>query len=74
MVLCLVQIKKGNRNIAFRAAFAMEIDQDGSDNNIFFLFQHAEETGDGAKEASTTSKTARIVLRFTHLTMTSGMI
>ncbi|NCB71014.1 MAG: amidohydrolase [Clostridia bacterium] len=33
------------------AAFAMEIDQDGSDNNIFFLFQHAEETGDGAKEA-----------------------
>jgi len=33
------------------AAFAMEIDEDGSDNNIFFLFQHAEESGDGAYEA-----------------------
>lgn len=33
------------------AAFAMEIDQDGSDNNIYFLFQHAEETGEGAREA-----------------------
>lgn len=33
------------------AGFALEIDQNGSDNNIFFLFQHAEETGDGAKEA-----------------------
>ena len=28
--------------------FALEIDQNGSDNNVFFLFQHAEETGDGA--------------------------
>lgn len=27
---------------------ALEIDQKGCDNNIFFLFQHAEETGDGA--------------------------
>jgi len=33
------------------AAFAMEIDEDGSDNNIFFLFQHAEESGDGADKA-----------------------
>lgn len=33
------------------AAFAMEIDQEGSDNNIYFLFQHAEETGEGAREA-----------------------
>lgn len=33
------------------AGFALEIDQKGSDNNIFFLFQHAEETGDGAIEA-----------------------
>lgn len=30
------------------AAFALEIDQHGSDNNIFCLFQPAEETGDGA--------------------------
>jgi len=36
---------------ATMAAFALEIDQDGSDNNIFFLFQHAEEIGDGAKYA-----------------------
>lgn len=32
------------------AGFALEIDQNGSDNNIFFLFQHAEETGDGAAQ------------------------
>ncbi|WP_286230097.1 M20 metallopeptidase family protein [Neobacillus mesonae] len=32
--------------------FALEIDQKGSDNNIFFLFQHAEETGDGAAECA----------------------
>jgi amidohydrolase len=32
------------------AGFALEIDQKGSENNIFFLFQHAEETGDGAAE------------------------
>lgn len=30
------------------AGFALEIDQYGADHNIFFLFQHAEETGDGA--------------------------
>ena len=30
------------------AALALEIDQQGADKNIFFLFQHAEETGDGA--------------------------
>ncbi|OIJ17212.1 amidohydrolase [Anaerobacillus alkalilacustris] len=30
------------------AGFALEIDQKGADKNIFFLFQHAEETGDGA--------------------------
>lgn len=34
------------------AGFALEIDQNGSDNNIFFLFQHAEETGDGAAECA----------------------
>lgn len=32
--------------------FALEIDQKGCDNNIFFLFQHAEETGDGAAQCS----------------------
>ncbi len=31
------------------AAFAMEVDQKGCDNTIYFIFQHAEETGDGAK-------------------------
>ncbi|MES1041789.1 M20 metallopeptidase family protein [Peribacillus simplex] len=30
------------------AGFALEIDQKGADKNIFFLFQPAEETGDGA--------------------------
>ncbi|MGN7388592.1 M20 metallopeptidase family protein [Sporosarcina sp. SAFN-015] len=30
------------------AAFALEIDQNGADKNIFCLFQPAEETGDGA--------------------------
>jgi len=30
------------------AGFALEVDQHGADNNIFFLFQPAEETGDGA--------------------------
>ena len=29
---------------------ALEIDQLGADQNVFFLFQHAEETGDGAAE------------------------
>lgn len=32
------------------AALALEIDQAGADRNVYFLFQHAEETGDGAKE------------------------
>ncbi|WP_391206333.1 M20 metallopeptidase family protein [Psychrobacillus sp. L4] len=30
------------------AGFALEVDQKGADKNIFFLFQPAEETGDGA--------------------------
>ena len=34
------------------AGFALEVDQKGADENIFFLFQHAEETGDGGAEAS----------------------
>lgn len=32
------------------AAFALTVDRYGSDNDIFFLFQHAEETGEGAAE------------------------
>ncbi|MEN1761101.1 amidohydrolase [Anoxynatronum sibiricum] len=32
------------------AGLALEIDQLGADHNVFFLFQHAEETGDGAAE------------------------
>lgn len=32
------------------AGLALEIDQKGAEHNIFFLFQHAEETGDGAKQ------------------------
>jgi amidohydrolase len=34
------------------AAFAIEIDRSGAENTIYFIFQHAEETGDGAKECS----------------------
>lgn len=30
------------------AGFALEIDQKGAEQNIYILFQHAEETGDGA--------------------------
>lgn len=30
------------------AGFALEINQEGAEQNIYFLFQHAEETGDGA--------------------------
>lgn len=33
------------------AGFALEVDQLGAKDNIFFLFQHAEETADGAKES-----------------------
>ncbi|HQK53192.1 MAG TPA: amidohydrolase [Sedimentibacter sp.] len=32
------------------AGFALEIYQNGSEKNIFFLFQHAEETGEGAEQ------------------------
>ena len=34
------------------AAFAMEIDREGCPNDVYFVFQHAEETGDGAKECA----------------------
>jgi metal-dependent amidase/aminoacylase/carboxypeptidase family protein len=32
------------------AALALEVDADGAERDVFFLFQHAEETGEGAKE------------------------
>ena len=35
------------------AGFALEVDQKGARKDIFFLFQHAEETGDGAAECVT---------------------
>ncbi|NLY72218.1 MAG: amidohydrolase [Tissierellia bacterium] len=31
------------------AAFALEVEERGCNNDIYFIFQHAEETGDGAK-------------------------
>ena len=34
------------------AVFAMEVEQAGTENTIYFVFQHAEETGDGAKECA----------------------
>jgi amidohydrolase len=34
------------------AGFALEIDRLGSDNTIYFIFQHAEETGQGGEECS----------------------
>ena len=32
------------------AAFALEVDELGCENTIYFIFQHAEETGEGAKQ------------------------
>ena len=32
------------------AGLALEVDQNGADKNVIFLFQHAEETGQGAME------------------------
>ncbi len=34
------------------AGLALEVDQKGADKNVFFLFQHAEETGDGAAQCA----------------------
>jgi amidohydrolase len=39
-------------HVASLAGFALEVDQKGADKNIYFLFQHAEETGDGAAQAA----------------------
>jgi len=54
------------------AGFALEIDQKGSENNIFFLFQHAEETGEGAVECASFIKEQQIDEIFAYHNM-SGM-
>ncbi len=51
---------------------ALEIDQKGADKNIFFLFQHAEETGDGAAQCVSFIKENRIEEIFAFHNM-SGM-
>ncbi|OCA85003.1 amidohydrolase [Pseudobacillus wudalianchiensis] len=54
------------------AGFALEVDQKGADKNIFFLFQHAEETGDGAVECASFIKEHQIEEIFAYHNM-SGM-
>ncbi|MFF2754979.1 M20 family metallopeptidase [Psychrobacillus sp. NPDC058041] len=54
------------------AGFALEIDQNGADKNIFFLFQHAEETGDGALQCVSFIKENNIEEIFAYHNM-SGM-
>ncbi|MGJ7923082.1 M20 metallopeptidase family protein [Neobacillus sp. LXY-4] len=54
------------------AGFALEIDQKGADKNIFFLFQHAEETGDGAAQCVSFIKEHNIEEIFAYHNM-SGM-
>ncbi|KKB34915.1 M20 metallopeptidase family protein [Bacillus thermotolerans] len=55
------------------AGFALEIDQKGADKNIFFLFQHAEETGDGAAQCVSFIKENDIEEIFAYHNM-SGMM
>ncbi|WP_216829787.1 M20 metallopeptidase family protein [Alkalihalobacterium elongatum] len=52
--------------------FALEVDQKGADNNIYFLFQHAEETGDGATQCASLIKEHNIDEIFAYHNM-SGM-
>lgn len=33
-------------------SLALKLDKDGSDKNVYLIFQHAEETGDGARECA----------------------
>lgn len=54
------------------AGFALEIDQSGADKNIFLLFQHAEETGDGAAQCAAFIRENNIEEIFTYHNM-SGM-
>lgn len=53
------------------AGFALEIDQEGADKNIYFLFQHAEETGDGAAQCVTFIKEHDIEEIFAYHNMSS---
>lgn len=55
------------------AGFALEIDQQGSDKNIYFLFQHAEETGEGAVQCAVIIKEYNIEEIFSYHNR-SGMI
>lgn len=34
------------------AAFALDLDENGADQNVYLIFQHAEETGQGGKECA----------------------
>ena len=45
---------------AVLTAFAMEIDENGSDKDIYFIYQHAEEIGSGAEPASKIVDEAKI--------------
>lgn len=42
------------------AGLALEVDQNGADKNICFIFQHAEETGQGARECVSVLKEQNI--------------
>lgn len=57
--LCYCSLNKGvahkcghDGHAATLAAFAIEISEVGADKNVYFIFQHAEETGDGGKLAA----------------------
>ena len=54
------------------AGFALEIDRQGADKNIFFLFQHAEETGEGAAQCASFIKENDIAEIFAYHNL-SGM-
>jgi amidohydrolase len=54
------------------AGFALEVEQKGAKHNIFFLFQHAEETGDGAVQCASFIKENNIDEIFAYHNM-SGM-
>jgi len=57
-----IELPHGSRNPGFShkcghdghsaslAGFALEVDQKGAEENVFLIFQHAEETGDGGSE------------------------
>jgi amidohydrolase len=59
-------------HVASLAGFALEIDQLGADKNIYFLFQHAEETGDGAAECKVFIKENNIEEIFAYHNLTGA--